>query len=111
MKLLLDFHYSDYWADPQQQWMPAAWRGKSFEEIKQSLYGYTKMVMQALKDQGTSPAMVQVGNEINHGMVWPDGHINNLDSLAELVNAGYMAVKVISAFHSRHAAYCTGRTK
>ena len=96
MKLLLDFHYSDYWADPQQQWMPAAWRGKSFEEIKQSLYGYTKMVMQALKDQGTSPAMVQVGNEINHGMVWPDGHINNLDSLAELVNAGYMAVKVIS---------------
>ena len=76
--------------------MPATWRTKSFTGVKQSLYDYTKMVMQALKDQGTSPAMVQVGNEINHGMVWPDGHINNLDSLAELFYAGTLAVKEIS---------------
>ncbi|MBK6635555.1 MAG: glycosyl hydrolase 53 family protein [Chitinophagaceae bacterium] len=71
MKILLDFHYSDYWADPQQQYMPRAWRNKSFPALKQAVYDYTKMVMLALKEQGTSPDMVQVGNEINHGMIWP----------------------------------------
>ena len=96
MKLLLDFHYSDYWADPQQQWMPKTWRGKSFTQVKQLMFDYTKMVMQSLKDQGTVPDMVQVGNEVNHGIVWPDGHINNLDSLAELIYTGTMAVKSVS---------------
>ena len=95
MKLLLDFHYSDYWADPQKQFMPAAWRGQSFQDLKQSLYDHTKMVMQAFKDQGTVPDMVQVGNEVNHGIVWPYGHINNLDSLAELIYTGTMAVKTV----------------
>ena len=96
MKLLLDFHYSDYWADPQHAYMPAAWRGKSIREVKQALYDYTKQVMQALKDQGTTPEMVQVGNEINHGMVWPHGSINNLDSLAQLIYAGIQGVKAVS---------------
>ena len=97
MKLLLDFHYSDYWADPQHAHMPAAWRNKSFPELKMALYDYTKQVMQALKDQGTTPDMVQIGNEINHGMVWPHGSINNLDSLAQLIYAGINAVKTVSA--------------
>ncbi len=96
MKLLLDFHYSDYWADPQKQYMPKAWRGKSISELKQAVYDYTKMVMQALKDQGTSPDMVQVGNEINHGMIWPHGSINNFDSLAQLFFAGIQGVKSVS---------------
>ncbi|MEP7165312.1 MAG: beta-galactosidase GalA [Ferruginibacter sp.] len=96
MKLLLDFHYSDYWADPQHEYMPAAWRGRSITEVKQALFDYTKQVMQALKDQGTTPEMVQVGNEINHGMVWPQGFINNLDSLAQLVYAGIQGVKAVS---------------
>ncbi|MBL7701991.1 MAG: glycosyl hydrolase 53 family protein [Ferruginibacter sp.] len=96
MKLLIDFHYSDYWADPQQQWMPKAWRGKSISELKQAVYDYTKMVMQALKDQGTDPDMVQVGNEINHGMIWPQGSVNNFDSLAQLFFAGAQAVKAVS---------------
>ncbi len=96
MKLLLDFHYSDYWADPQKQYMPAAWRGQSFIQLKQSLFDYTKTVMLALKNQGTTPDMVQVGNEVNHGIVWPAGHINNLDSLAQLIYAGTMAVKTVA---------------
>ncbi len=96
MKLLLDFHYSDYWADPQQQYMPKAWRGKSINELKQAVYDYTRMVMQALKDQGTAPDMVQVGNEINHGMIWPHGSVNNFDSLAQLFFAGIQGVKVVS---------------
>ena len=96
MKFLLDFHYSDYWADPQQQNKPAAWVGEDFTALKKSLYDYTVNVMQQLKDQGTTPDMVQVGNEINHGMVWPEGAINNLDSLAQLIYEGVKGVKAVS---------------
>ncbi|MBS1743250.1 MAG: glycosyl hydrolase 53 family protein [Bacteroidetes bacterium] len=96
MKLLLDFHYSDNWADPQKQWMPAAWRNKTLPELKLAVYNYTQLVMRALKEQGTTPDMVQAGNEINHGMIWPTGSINNLDSLAQLMYAGIQAVKSVS---------------
>ena len=95
MKLLLDFHYSDYWADPGKQFKPAAWKGLSFIELKKALYDYTKKVMQELKDQGTTPDMVQIGNEINHGIVWPEGNVNNPDGLAQLLNAGTAAVKSV----------------
>lgn len=95
MKLLLDFHYSDYWADPGKQYKPAAWRNLSFEELKKAMYDYTKDVIQQLKDQGTTPDMVQVGNEINHGMIWPEGNVANIDQLAQLINAGTAAVKSV----------------
>ena len=95
MKLLLDFHYSDYWADPGKQYKPAAWQGLAFTDLKKALYDYTKKVMQQLKNQGTVPDMVQVGNEINHGMVWPEGSIQNPDQLAQLIRAGIAAVKVV----------------
>jgi arabinogalactan endo-1,4-beta-galactosidase len=96
MKFLLDFHYSDYWADPQQQNKPAAWVGEDFTALKQSVHDYTVKVMQELKDQGTTPDMVQVGNEINHGMIWPEGAINNLDSLSQLIYSGITGVKEVS---------------
>lgn len=95
LKLLLDFHYSDYWADPGKQFKPAAWKGLSFEELKKALYDYTKKVMEELKAQGTTPDMVQVGNEINHGIVWPDGNVANIDQLAQLLCAGTAAVKAV----------------
>lgn len=96
MKFLLDFHYSDYWADPGKQYKPSAWKDLSMEQLKQTVHDYTKSVMQALKGQGTLPDMVQVGNEINHGMMWPDGRISNLDNLAQLINEGINAVKEVS---------------
>jgi arabinogalactan endo-1,4-beta-galactosidase len=96
MKFLLDLHYSDYWADPQQQNEPAAWVGEDFNGVKKSLYDFTVKAMTALKDQGTTPDMVQVGNEINHGMVWPDGEINNLDTLAQFIYAGVQGVRSVS---------------
>jgi beta-galactosidase len=96
MKFLLDFHYSDYWADPQQQNKPLAWATQDFTTLKKSLHDYTDSVMVALKAQGTTPDMVQVGNEINHGMDWQDGEINNLDSLAQLLYSGITAVKSVS---------------
>ena len=92
LKLLLDFHYSDTWADPGKQYKPAAWKNLPFPILKDSLYNYTKQVITALKDQGTAPEMVQIGNEINHGMVWPDGNVNNFNGLAELFTAGREAV-------------------
>jgi beta-galactosidase len=95
MKLLLNFHYSDYWADPQQQNKPQAWKDLDFNLLKDSLKAYTKRVLIALRDQGTLPEMVQVGNEINHGMLWPDGHISNLDNLAELLKAGVEGVREV----------------
>jgi beta-galactosidase len=88
MKILLDFHYSDYWADPGKQFKPKAWRNLSFAGLKDSLYQFTREVITELKNQGTTPDMVQIGNEINHGIVWPDGHVNNRDSLAQLLVAG-----------------------
>lgn len=95
MKLLLDFHYSDYWADPGKQYKPAAWKNLSFTELKKALYDYTKKVMEELKAQGTTPDMVQIGNEINHGLVWPEGNVSNIDGTAQLINAGTAAVKAV----------------
>ena len=93
MDFLLDFHYSDTWADPGKQYKPAAWRGLNFTQLAQKMYDYTFDVMQQLKAQGTPPQMVQVGNEINHGIIWPEGNVQHLDSLAVLLNAGNAAVK------------------
>ena len=95
MKLLLDFHYSDTWADPGKQFKPDAWKNVSFDQLKQSLYNYTKKVIQELKDQGTLPDMVQVGNEINHGLVWPEGNVSNVDSMSQLIAAGIAGVKAV----------------
>ncbi len=88
MGLLLDFHYSDYWADPQQQNKPLRWEGLEYPALRDSLRSYTTSVLQALQQQHTLPDMVQIGNEINHGMLWPDGHIGNPDQLAGLLQAG-----------------------
>jgi beta-galactosidase len=96
MKFLLDFHYSDTWADPQKQFKPAAWKGQDFSQLKQTVFTYSKDVVEALKNAGAEPDMVQIGNEINHGMIWPDGHINNLDSLAQLIYAAIQGVKAVN---------------
>lgn len=96
MKILLDFHYSDYWADPGKQFKPKAWEGLSFTAMKKALYDFTYKVMDSLKQQNTLPDMVQVGNEINHGMVWPEGDIQHPDSLAQLIRAGTAAVKKVA---------------
>lgn len=93
MKFLLDFHYSDTWADPGKQFKPKAWGGLNFTDLTKKVYDYTTSVLLALKAQGTLPDMVQTGNEINHGIVWPEGNVQHLDSLAILLNAGMAAVK------------------
>jgi beta-galactosidase len=97
MKFLLDFHYSDYWADPQQQNKPEAWQNLPFSIMADSLQAFTAHVITALQQQGTPPDMVQIGNEINHGMVWPEGHIGNPGNLAMLISKGIQGVKQVDA--------------
>lgn len=95
MKFLLDFHYSDTWADPGKQFKPEAWKRLDFNDLAKKVFDYTTHVLQTLKDQGTLPDMVQCGNEINHGILWPTGNVQHLDSLAVLSNAGMAAVKKV----------------
>ena len=102
LRLLLDFHYSDTWADPQKQFKPAAWHDLHGPALAQAVHDYTRDVLAALLAQGTPPDMVQVGNEISHGMLWPDGNVQLPDSaaryatLAQLVKAGVAAVRETS---------------
>jgi arabinogalactan endo-1,4-beta-galactosidase len=96
MKFLLDFHYSDTWADPGKQFKPSAWKTYDFAQLKNAVYMFTKKVIAELRDQGTPPDMVQIGNEINHGMIWPDGSFSHPDTLAELIKEGIRAAKEVS---------------
>ena len=96
MQLLLDFHYSDYWADPQQQNKPLAWSGLDYGVLRDTVRSYTSGVLRALRNQGTLPDMVQIGNEVNHGLLWPEGHIGNLDQLAGLLQAGVEGTEAVA---------------
>ena len=93
MGLLVDFHYSDFWADPGRQDKPAAWESLSFPELVETVHDHTRELLAALADQGTPADMVQVGNEINGGMLWPDGSTDDWPRLAELLDAGTRAVR------------------
>jgi arabinogalactan endo-1,4-beta-galactosidase len=71
-KFLLNYHYSDTWADPAKQYIPEAWEGKSHDELVQAVFEYTRDTIIAFRQAGVMPDMVQPGNEIINGMLWPD---------------------------------------
>ncbi len=96
LKLLIDFHYSDTWADPGKQFQPAAWAGHSLSQLEADVYNYTLDVCRGLLDAGVTPDIVQIGNEINNGMLWPTGRADHWDNLAALLKQGYIAVKTCS---------------
>lgn len=75
LALLLDFHYSDSWADPGKQFKPQAWTGLDFAPLTDSVYEYTRRIMTGFKDQNTLPDIVQIGNEMTCGMLWDDGRV------------------------------------
>lgn len=93
MKLLIDFHYSDSWADPAHQTKPAAWQNLTYDQLVDAVYDYTADVLEQLDAVGAYPDMVQIGNEISGGMLWDDGYIDNMSQLAELINSGIDAVR------------------
>ena len=93
-KLLVDYHYSDTWADPGKQFIPNAWAKKSHAELVQAVFDYTRDTIAAFRAAGVLPDMVQIGNEITNGMLWPDGRLPaNWDNFAELVKAGIRGVE------------------
>ena len=96
MRVMINFHYSDSWADPQQQRKPAAWVGHDFPQLLKDVYSYTYDVMRALQQAGVTPEWVQVGNETPTGMIYPEGHTDNWPQLAQLINQGYDAIKAVS---------------
>jgi arabinogalactan endo-1,4-beta-galactosidase len=96
-RLMIDFHYSDTWADPAKQAKPAAWASHSFEQLLTDVYDHTYSVMRDLKANGVTPEWVQVGNEIPGGMLWPDGSTEHFAQLTQLINKGYDAIKAVSA--------------
>lgn len=118
MEVMVNFHYSDWWADPAKQNIPEAWSGHTYEEMKQDVANHTREVLQFLKDNGITPKWVQVGNETSNGFLWSVkknergweikdeegrttitesmGHAqNNPEQYAGLFAAGYDAVKEI----------------
>jgi arabinogalactan endo-1,4-beta-galactosidase len=97
MRIMINFHYSDSWADPGKQNKPAAWAKHSFPELLNDVYNHTYDVLKLLKNAGVTPEWVQVGNEIPSGMLWPEGHTDNFPQLAQLLNKGYEATKTIDS--------------
>lgn len=95
MRIMIDFHYSDSWADPAKQFKPKAWENHTFSELMSDVYDHTFEVLSALKSAGVTPEWVQVGNEIPGGMMWPEGSTKNWSQLAQLLNKGYEATKAI----------------
>lgn len=95
MRVMINFHYSDSWADPAKQFKPKAWEKHSFPELLDDVYNHTFDVISSLKKAGVTPEWVQVGNEIPGGMLWPDGSTDNWKQLGQLLNKGYDAVKAV----------------
>jgi arabinogalactan endo-1,4-beta-galactosidase len=91
---LLDYHYSDTWADPGKQFLPKAWEGMSHAQLVTAVFDYSKQTMTAFREAGVPPNMVQIGNEIINGMLWPDGRLpGNWDNFADLIKAGIAGVE------------------
>ena len=97
MKVCIDFHYSDFWADPKRQHAPKAWEGMSCEEKCDALYEFTKESLTEILDAGVDVGMVQIGNEINYGM---SGE-TKLANVTELLRAGSRGVREISEAYGK----------
>lgn len=93
-KFLLNFHYSDTWADPGKQFLPKAWEGMSHAGLTAAVRDYTARTIASMREAGVLPDMVQIGNEVIHGMLWPDGRLpGNWDQFVDLLRAGIAGVE------------------
>ena len=96
MRVMVDFHYSDSWADPGKQTKPAAWASHGISQLYTDVWNHTTDVLNGLKAAGVTPEWVQVGNETNNGMLWNDGKAStSMSNFAGLITSGYNAVKSV----------------
>lgn len=103
LRVMIDFHYSDFFADPQKQNTPAAWVYYSYEQLREAVFEHTLDVLEALKEAGVRPEWVQIGNETPNGMLWPTGRLVHRDDntndcwthYAGFTTAGYKAAKEV----------------
>lgn len=93
--VLLNFHYSDFWADPQKQIKPKAWKHYGADELESAVYEYTAEVMKVFREHHVNLTMVQVGNELTTGLLWPEGKLPNYENVARFVNAGIRGVRAV----------------
>lgn len=94
LPVMIDFHYSDWWADPGKQNIPASWQGMSLEEMKGALREHTASTLRMLRDSGIDVRWIQIGNETTHGMLWDMGRAETqMSNYAALTRAGYEAAK------------------
>lgn len=93
LKLLLDIHYSDCWTDPEKQNIPELWKNKTFNELENEVFNYTREIMEKFKENDVIPDIIQIGNEIENGFLWPYGKIDNLSDFTRLLKQAVTAVK------------------
>ena len=100
MRIMIDFHYSDTWADPANQTKPSAWISMDIVALKQAVYNHTYDILNTLKQNGVNPEWVQIGNETDNGLLWPTGQLNTTGgpaNYAALINSGYDAAKAVNS--------------
>ena len=97
MDFMLDFHYSDFWADPGKQIKPKAWKDFGVDELEQAVYDFTLENLTKIIEAGVNVTMIQVGNELSNGLLWPEGKVPNYDNIAKFVNAGIRACRKVNA--------------
>lgn len=97
MKIMIDFHYSDWWADPQKQNIPAAWKGHTADQLAVDVADHTRNTLQMLKNAGVDVEWVQVGNEVTNGMLWETCRVKGQEAanFVKCFNAGAKAVKEV----------------
>lgn len=97
--VLLNYHYSDFWADPGKQIKPKAWKDYGVDELEQAVYDFTLETTNLFLDEGVNITMIQVGNELSNGLLWPEGQYPNYDNIAKFVSAGIRAVHKADDLH------------
>lgn len=94
--VLLNLHYSDFWADPGKQFKPKAWKDYGIEELEKAIYDFTFETVTAFLDAEVNLTMIQVGNELSNGLCWPEGKVPNYDNIARMVSAGIRACRKVN---------------
>ncbi len=95
--VLLNLHYSDFWADPGKQFKPKAWKDYGIEELEKAIYDFTLETVKTFLDAGVNITMIQVGNELSNGLCWPEGKVPEYDNIARMVSSGIRACRKVDA--------------